>query len=749
MSVLEAAWTDRLDKAGQWQVNLPLTDPRTQYAEPGRIWIQYREGEGFVFAGRIETVRKTPEDTLQLSGPTLLDELVYSNVKQARVWNDTDLEDVVDDLLAGTGWTRDGSVTTHVSLRSEADSRLKALISAVEQAGSHFRETISESGGALTRYLELGAFGTVTGLVITSHGRDPIPVAPGTIAFVDELTVIEDGTKIFNWILPLAAGDGGTSIDLRYQTRCPSLLLNGSFEASTLGGNWTNNAAAGATFEKVLNEVGVEGDWVYHCVNPAAGGDADLYQDVTVVAGRIYCLEGYIWPVQEDTQFALVEWYNAAAALISTDNIAMGTLTIGQWNRFADLTLTAPALAVTARIILRHDGGAAETEAYWDYIRFWRQAANASQPYDVLTELTDPTQTYAQLNWYITDAASVAASGQRERVYLCKDLVLVGQSDQSLENTSNALYDRACAYLTLAKDPLTSYEISVRELPPTIRPGDIVRLRWRGMARRHGEDYMYLSIEDDLWIMERTREFADDGTEKSSLVVSTQAASLLEQTDTNLVAATQNTLQQETVYPQTAAKNNYTRTIRMESELSDIGPSNTTDLKPMVEIRLPAHSISPSGGFVLECGGSILQENVGHMDMYWCAAEAHLGPAHVPGQADTIHSVEIDIPDTQDYRRWYARMMCMQRSSAGGLVSTLHFVIVNVAGLVTGDNYYFYYDIGAYTPALFVWDATKDQIISVMAQLSAADVGLIYANWAKLDVFDGVLGPSDFTLHIL
>ena len=75
MSVLSAEHVSRLDAAGSFAVTLPVTDPRTSAVQVGRVWRHFREGEGFVFAGLIEDVEKTPESSLHLAGPTLLDEL--------------------------------------------------------------------------------------------------------------------------------------------------------------------------------------------------------------------------------------------------------------------------------------------------------------------------------------------------------------------------------------------------------------------------------------------------------------------------------------------------------------------------------------------------------------------------------------------------------------------------------------------------------------------------------------------------
>ena len=68
MSVLKASFRQRLDAAGEFSAEFPLTDPQTEELQPGRVYQHFEEGRGFAFAGSIEQRVKTPVESLSVSG---------------------------------------------------------------------------------------------------------------------------------------------------------------------------------------------------------------------------------------------------------------------------------------------------------------------------------------------------------------------------------------------------------------------------------------------------------------------------------------------------------------------------------------------------------------------------------------------------------------------------------------------------------------------------------------------------------
>lgn len=243
-----------IDRAGDFSVWLPLTDPRVSEIQKGRIWRQYREGEGFVFAGRIERVKKVPEDQLLISGPTLLGELQLTNAKFGRVFENITLNSVIDSLLALTPqtWARSGSVTTLVTVRLDGESVLRGIALATRQIATHFREDVREVGGLLRRRIEIGPLGSTSGVTLMSGNPNETFRDDSTIAWIQALTIEEDTQEIFNYLMPLGSGEGDLQVSLKYQTRLPNLLLNFSFESPLAVGatDWADNAAASTTFER-------------------------------------------------------------------------------------------------------------------------------------------------------------------------------------------------------------------------------------------------------------------------------------------------------------------------------------------------------------------------------------------------------------------------------------------------------------------------------------------------------------------
>lgn len=358
MSIIEAEVTTRLDAAGSWRVRLPLTDSRTAEATVGRYWLQFREGEGFVFGGIIENIQKQPEDMLQLSGPTLIGELVYKNTLLNRQYTGT-LNAAIDGLLAlASGWTRNGSNTTTIDARFDGESVLKALLLLIDQPRIHLRELITEAGGILTKKVDIGAFGASSGVILMGGNPDAVVLDDPALAYVEHISVEETVEEVWNWLIPLGAGDGKTQLTLEFSTR--------------------------------------------------------------------------------------------------------------------------------------------------------------TTPYTIQTVAGPDSATI----YYLSDAGSITTYGQRERAFVAKDVAPLSNTKAALQAAANALYDLAVRQLQWWKDKQTAYRLTVRGLKPGVKPGDKVRLRWRGYAEHWDTGYAYLDINTELYVLERTRHFLDDGTETSSLIVS-------------------------------------------------------------------------------------------------------------------------------------------------------------------------------------------------------------------------------------
>ncbi len=219
MSILAVQVTHRLDAAGSYTVRLPISDPRTAEVLPGRIWRHYREGEGFVFAGLIEKIRKIPDDMMEISGPTLLSELLYENTGLSWVLQASAPDDILDQLLGNAPWYRSGTLGAGVdSVRFDGQSLLAAMGKVVARQGLHYRENVTEVGGELDRQLEVGAFGAVTGVTLLSSPHETEVIRDTAIAEVTRLEVLDSSEEVWNWVIPVGSGDGGGQQTLRHST---------------------------------------------------------------------------------------------------------------------------------------------------------------------------------------------------------------------------------------------------------------------------------------------------------------------------------------------------------------------------------------------------------------------------------------------------------------------------------------------------------------------------------------------------
>ncbi len=106
------------------------------------------------------------------------------------------------------------------------------------------------------------------------------------------------------------------------------------------------------------------------------------------------------------------------------------------------------------------------------------------------------------LQYYLSDAASVATYGQIETVKMFKQIAALSNSETDVINAANALYDAAAEWLTRNKDPIVIYGLTVKNAKQNILPGDKIHVNYKGqLTTQQGEVVDYLSIRDDFWVM--------------------------------------------------------------------------------------------------------------------------------------------------------------------------------------------------------------------------------------------------------
>ena len=499
--------TWRLDAAGDWEGTMPLTDPQARTLRVGDIVHIYREGEGIVFSGLIEQLEHDPSNgILKASGLTLLGQLLRLTTGRFRRYDDETVNSIVDDLLADTGWTRQGSISRVITTWFAGDSLLEALVRVVrDRGGGHFRERYRRVAvPEPVRDLEIGTFGEVRCALVGGNADVSIIDSP-SLGYVESLQVTEDRRDVWNWLIVLGAGDGEAQLTIEPQTYLPNLLNNWNFEQ---GGGWT--AYGGATISYVTTRY-VYGTRSLRIRGGAAAGG--VRQSVNISAGKIYRCRVWVWPASPAT--LRLSWLNASGAVISS----IADSTVGQ-NRWTPLQVEgqAPAGAVTARVELEVP---AAGDAWWDVCRLWETAASKGLPLEIDYRPSRLVTDTPHLNWALVDEASVAQWQRRERVIAFKDVAPLSQTTAALQVAANTLYDLASVQARRWRQPITTYKLTARNVPTSLLPGDKVHLRFRGLAQTLRGTYTYLDIDAELWVLEIKRTFEASGASSWELTVST------------------------------------------------------------------------------------------------------------------------------------------------------------------------------------------------------------------------------------
>lgn len=142
--------------------------------------------------------------------------------------------------------------------------------------------------------------------------------------------------------------------------------------------------------------------------------------------------------------------------------------------------------------------------------------------------------------YYIEDAASVAAYGTVEAFGQFKEIAPLSTASGDVVNAANALYDAGVAGLRLHKDVVESFKISLAKAMTTIRPGDKIRVTYKGYAEMaDSHQLVWLNVNTLMWVMSVTENVGADG-----LTTDVEVATLdrLAQTEKSFIAGSLETL---------------------------------------------------------------------------------------------------------------------------------------------------------------------------------------------------------------
>jgi len=216
LDVQDVTITRVLDGPGTIQVNLPATDDAKRLVAQrrrGQVW-QYELAKAPVLIGEgIIVSAGRNGGVIAIDMVDTLQELRDTSVLLNRQFDEDTLQTVADALVALVdGWTVTADdFDTLITARFDGVSVLKALQKIAIQNGLHLRL------GDEARALEIGAFGEGSGLILTHLERSP-DEAP-TYGIISDIRLIEESENVYNWILPIGAGEGEAALTLANSTR--------------------------------------------------------------------------------------------------------------------------------------------------------------------------------------------------------------------------------------------------------------------------------------------------------------------------------------------------------------------------------------------------------------------------------------------------------------------------------------------------------------------------------------------------
>lgn len=118
--------------------------------------------------------------------------------------------------------------------------------------------------------------------------------------------------------------------------------------------------------------------------------------------------------------------------------------------------------------------------------------------------------------YYLSDSASVAAYGERQKDLFAEKLFPAGAT----VDASAILFLFAQNWLLRHKDPQYSYRLSLNKWDNDLRLGDKLNVTYRGEVYQGGQKVRYADIDADLWVLKMTEQYSINGA-KLDLEVST------------------------------------------------------------------------------------------------------------------------------------------------------------------------------------------------------------------------------------
>ena len=123
----------------------------------------------------------------------------------------------------------------------------------------------------------------------------------------------------------------------------------------------------------------------------------------------------------------------------------------------------------------------------------------------------EQTTVNGQTHYIIKDDASIAKWGRREKPIDIKRISPTTTSDASKVNAANALADGGKATLDRMAQPYKSFDMSVRNVTTSLKPGDKLNMRVKSQVDRQGNPVTWIDEAEELWIMAVEEQVSSSG----------------------------------------------------------------------------------------------------------------------------------------------------------------------------------------------------------------------------------------------
>lgn len=216
-------------------------------------------------------------------------------------------------------------------------------------------------------------------------------------------------------------------------------------------------------------------------------------------------------------------------------------------------------------------------------------------PYTILTTAVGPKTVR-----FLRDDASIFEHGIHERT-LVFDIAPIANNTAAITIADNALYDAAVAELLRNKGIYYTYDASGVKMRRVVRPGQKLHLTYKGQVKTRDGDYMYIDVDEDVWVIRVRESFGRDG-----LTFDLELASIdrVQMDEAEVIIGGLERAELRSLSPQAQPhrySNSYTDTIQGNSSESSVNYKSAkfvvdidTNMTHLIECRLRLRNFPPS-----------------------------------------------------------------------------------------------------------------------------------------------------------